>query len=292
VNVFVPASANVFPVEREPEADTSAAVAAYREELQVEADRYGVELPEPDVTDTDAWEEKLDVVEHARAPVVSFTFGLPDRRVIARLQSVGSLVLLSVTDVDEAEAAIALSPDGMCIQGPLAGAHRATLDVAKSPGEMPLIELLTRIRARTDLPLIAAGGLTRAAHIAGVLDAGAVGVQLGTMFLRTPEAGTSAAYRDALASDDFSETIVTRAFSGRFARGLRNRFIRDHHDHAPAAYPAVNQLTRPLRAAATAAGDADGLSLWAGAHYRDTTGEPAGEITKRLWRECLRLRQA
>jgi nitronate monooxygenase len=118
-------------------------------------------------------------------------------------------------------------------------------------------------------------------HVAVVLAAGAIAAQVGTALLCTPEAGTSAVHRAALMDQSFDETVVTRAYSGRYARGLRNRFACEHID-APNAYPEVHYLTRPLRQAATKAGDADVPNLWAGTHWRDIVAAPAAEVFARL----------
>jgi nitronate monooxygenase len=162
--------------------------------------------------------------------------------------------------------------------------------VAAAPNALGIDALLEAVSAATPLPLIAAGGIGTAAAIARALDRGAVAVQLGTALLRAPEAGTAPAYRAALADPRFTETTVTRAFSGRAARGLANRFIREFDGKAPAVYPQVNQLTRPIRTAAGVAGDPELLSLWAGTSWRDATDEPAGDLVRRLWREASRLR--
>jgi nitronate monooxygenase len=117
---------------------------------------------------------------------------------------------------------------------------------------------------------------------ARVLEAGAVAVQLGTAFLCTPEAGTSAPYRQVLLDGRYPDTILTRAYSGRFARGLANRFALEHDGQAPQAYPEVHHLTRPLRAAATRVGDADVPNLWAGTGWRQVTVEPAATVVRRI----------
>ncbi len=123
------------------------------------------------------------------------------------------------------------------------------------------------------------------AGIAAVLSAGAVAAQLGTAFPCCPEAGTSPTHRRALRDPRYTETVVTRAFSGRPARGLANRFAREHGADAPAAYPQIHHLTRPVRQAAAAAGDADRLHLWAGMGWRSVTDEPAADLVARLERE-------
>jgi len=141
---------------------------------------------------------------------------------------------------------------------------------------------VTDVRARTTLPLIAAGGLDGAGRVAEVLGAGADAVVVGTALLLAPEAGTSAPYRAALAGGDRGPTVVTRAFSGRPARAVRNAFLDTHHEHAPSGYPAVHHLTAPMRRAAAAAGDPEHVNLWAGRGYRSVLGLPAGVLLEAL----------
>ncbi|MDO8184629.1 nitronate monooxygenase [Conexibacter sp. JD483] len=130
------------------------------------------------------------------------------------------------------------------------------------------------------LPLVAAGGIANGAGVAAVLAAGAAAAQLGSAFMLTPEAGTSAPHRTALA--DPAPTALTRAFSGRSARGIVNRFMRDHDAAAPRAYPEIHHLTAPLRAAARANGDADAINLWAGQAHELAEARPAGELVTQL----------
>jgi nitronate monooxygenase len=287
VNVFVPDAANAArsaaPADAASPGGDPEALAAYRDELAPEAARRGVQLPPTDAADTDRWSAKIDLLLADPVPVVSFTFGLPDAELIARLRAAGSLVVLSVSDPAEALAAARLGPDALCVQGPAAGGHRATHLVGTVPNDTDLLTLLAQVRAVTRLPLIAAGGLSRPDQLAAALSAGAVMVQLGTAFLRADESGAADSYKAALAAPEFTATTTTRAFSGRVARGLVNRFITEHDASAPAAYPEVVQLTAPLRAAAAAAGDVHGVSLWAGTGFRDATAEPAAEILTRLW---------
>ncbi|GAB7186197.1 nitronate monooxygenase [Kitasatospora sp. Ki12] len=270
VNLFVPA----------PPGD-AAAVAAYRERLRPEAQRWGVALPEEIGPDRDDWEAKLAALLADPVPVVSYTFGLPTAAEAAALRAVGTLQVGTVTTPEEARAAEAAGMDALCVQGPEAGGHRGTHRVTDPPGELPLLELLPAVRAVTTLALIAAGGLGDGPAIAAALRAGAVAVQLGTALLRADESGASAAHRAALT--DLPETTVTRAFTGRPARGLRNAFIDRHGPYAPPAYPEVHHLTAPLRTAATRRGDTTAMHLWAGtAHHLARTG-PAERIVAQLW---------
>lgn len=277
VNLFVPG-----PVDPA----VGGAVADYAAGLTGAAERAGVAVPAPDPTDEDAWARKVALLRADPVPVVSFVFGLPSPDVVDALRAAGSYLIATVTSA--AEAVDAAGFDALCVQGPEAGGHRGTHRVADRPGDIPLPTLLAEVATVTDVPLIAAGGLATGPAIASVLAAGAAAVQLGTVYLRTPEAGTAVPYRDALAGGRYTETALTRAFTGRVARGLRNAFM-DAHPCAPAAYPQLHQLTRPLRAAAAANGDPDGMSLWAGTGFRHTTTEPAGELTRRLWREAVVL---
>ncbi|PRW64737.1 NAD(P)H-dependent flavin oxidoreductase [Actinopolyspora mortivallis] len=276
VNLFVPGT----------QQDRAEEVAAYRAELSGEAERYAVTLPGTDPSDRDRFEEKLDLLEREPVPIVSFTFGPPSAEVVRRLHEVGTHVVATVTTVDEAARAERDGADTLTVQGSDAGGHRASFHVDTPDDGVSTLDLLTRVRKTTDLPLVAAGGITDGSGIAEALRAGAVAVQLGTAYLRCPESGASQPHKDALADPRFTETRVTRAFSGRNARGLRNRFIDEHDATAPAAYPEVNQLTKPLRAAAVAQADQDGLALWAGTGYRAASAEPAARITTRLWEEA------
>lgn len=288
VNVFVPNAANIAAQTLDAggeyaSSEEVAALAAYRDALAADARRLAVRLPATDATDSDHWQAKIELLLAEPVAVVSFTFGVPERSLIGQLQEAGSLVVLSVSDPAEALAAARQGPDALCVQGPAAGGHRATHLVRTVPNDTDLLTLLAEVRAVTRLPLIAAGGLTRPEQIAAALSAGATLVQLGTVFLRSTESGVSDAYKAALVAQEFTATTATRAFSGRVARGLVNRFITAHDASTPAAFPQVAQLTAPLRAAAATAGDLHGIPLWAGTGFRDATAEPAADIVINLW---------
>lgn len=199
----------------------------------------------PDWAD-DGWDAKLATLLAAPPAVVSFTFGCPEPGVIAALRAAGSQVWVTVTAPEEATLAAARGADALCVQGPEAGAHRGTFDVAADPPAAPLRRLLGDVAAVTGLPLVAAGRIMSHQDARAALAAGAVAVQCGTAFLRCPESGANPVHKAALADPAFTATAVTRAFTGRPARGLVNRFMLDHPD-APAAYPEVHFATRPLR---------------------------------------------
>jgi nitronate monooxygenase len=275
VNVFVPGVAGASAV--------SDALAAYRRELAADAERYGVELSLPRADTTDLWRDKIDYLVRHPVPLVSFTFGLPGAETIDRLHRAGSHVMVTVTDADEAAAAAAEGADSLCVQGPDAGGHRGTHSVGKVPGSLGLVPLADTVRRVSALPLVLAGGIGTADRVVELVRWGAAGVQVGTALLLSPECGASQVYKSALRTRAYPGTTLTRAFSGRLARGLTNRFILDHDATAPAEYPQVNQLTRPLRAAAAAAGDPEAMSLWAGTGFASVREVPAARIVSDLW---------
>ncbi|WP_336856458.1 nitronate monooxygenase [Sinomonas albida] len=271
VNLFVPGDE---PADRE-------AVLAYRERLRPVAERLGVELPEPRWADDDAYPAKLDFLLAHTPPVVSFTFGLPPAADVVRLRAAGALVLQTVTGPREARAAAELGVDGIVVQHPDAGGHFGAFLPEPANAAWTLGELVAVIRHAVGLPLIAAGGIGTPADADAARTAGAAAVQLGTAFLRTPEAGTNATHRAALADTVFNRTAQTRAFSGKSARGLENAFMREFAD-APEGYPTVHYLTAPLRAAAVKRGDPHGTNLWAGTGWRAAREEPAAAVVARF----------
>ncbi|MCU1574026.1 MAG: 2-nitropropane dioxygenase [Micrococcaceae bacterium] len=272
VNVMVPGSIPPDPDD----------LRQYRNVLQAEADRYGVSLPpldDPILAGDDAWEEKLDLLLSDPVPFVSFTFGLAPATAVARLQRAGSTVLASVTSVDEAKVAAATGVDALVVQHASAGSHTAAfLTSFPQSAAVDAADLVSMVREAVPLPLVGAGGLGSGKAVRNVLANGADAVQLGTAFLRTNESGARQAHKDALADPRFTETLLTRAFTGKPARALVNRFVQDHHDAAPDGYPAIHHLTTPIRAAAAQRGDADGLNLWAGTAWRQAQALPVAEV--------------
>jgi nitronate monooxygenase len=249
---------------------------AYRNLLLPLARRYGVEpgYPRPD---DDGWQDKLDVVADTAPEVVSFTFGCPAPEVLRRLRGRGVLTMVTVTSRAEAECAVAAGADALVAQGPAAGGHRSVFAANQEPPAQSLPDLLART-VDLGVPVIAAGGLGDAHAVHGVLAGGAVAAQVGTALLLSDEAGTNAVYRNALRDNRFTDTVVTRAFSGRYARSLVNAFNTEFGDSAPPGYPQVNQITAPIRAASLAAGDPHATSLWAGTGWRGVSTGPAAAI--------------
>jgi nitronate monooxygenase len=229
--------------------------------------------------DDDGWEEKVALVADLAVPVVSVTFGCPPPAAVERLHTGGCALWITVTSPEEARAAEAAGADALVVQGVEAGGHRATFDDT-APVGLGLLAALQLVAAVSALPLIATGGLATGRAVAAVLAAGASAAQLGTAFMLAPEAATAAAHRAALAGD--GETGLTRAFTGRTARGIVNRFQREHTAGAPLGYPDVHHVTAPLRAAARERGDADGFHLWAGQAHALAEPVPAADLVRRV----------
>lgn len=280
MNVFVP-----DPAQLAPSAAGRAELEEYRRRLRPDALRYGVDLPPLRFDDDDAWTDKIDALLADPVELVSFTFGLPGRETVRALQRAGSAVLATVTSAAEAERAADQGVDALVVQHASAGGHSAAFlpepagpgRGAAAGGQGSTADLVAAVRAAVALPLVGAGGIMDAAGVRSVRAAGAVAAQLGTAFLRTDESGARTLHKEALASPRFTETALTRAFTGRQARALVNEFVRDHRD-APEGYPAVHHLTAPLRAAAAAAGDAERLNLWAGTGWQQARAGSVAEV--------------
>lgn len=254
----------------------------YAEQLDQLAEVYDVEVGEPRFGDDDNWQRKLEVIADVRPEVVSFTFGVPSPDVLRWFGALGIVLLITVTSPYEAGVAVAAGADGLVVQGPDAGGHRGTFAPDMEPNMQSLAELLDQIGATHEVPLIAAGGLGTAEDVDAVLRRGAVAAQVGTALLLADEAGTLPAHRTALHNPEFATTLVTRAFSGRYARGLANQFTRLLDRVAPLGYPEVNHMTSPIRKAAAAADDPQALNLWAGTAFAATQIGPAADIIASL----------
>jgi nitronate monooxygenase len=265
---------------------------------QADLDRYGAyvqglkeatpEAGEPRWSD-DEWEAKLQLLREEPVAAISFTFGCPPAEVLAEVKATGAEAWLTVTTPEEARQAAAVSADALIVQGHEAGAHQGTFDDAGAGEAFGLLALLQLVAAETDLPLVATGGIATGAGLAAVLAAGATAAQIGTAFLLCPEAGTSEPYRRALREG--GPTELTRAFTGRRARGIANRFLREHRG-APSAYPEIHYATAPIRAAARERGDAEDLNLWAGQAHALAREEPAAEVVARLDAEARQALEA
>lgn len=271
-----PFGVNVFaftPTEADP-----AALEAYRRSVA----GHGAEPGAPR-TDDDHYEAKVARLLEDPVAVVSFTFGCPPPELVERFRAAGTAVWVTVTDPDEAREAAAAGADALVVQGAEAGGHRGGYD-DEQPGDYGLLALLQLVGAAVDVPMVATGGIATGRAVAAVLAAGASAAQIGTALMRCPEAGTHDIHRDALARP--GRTALTRAFTGRTARGIANDFMRAHEGEAPHAYPAVHYVTAPIRAHARATADPELLHLWAGQAHELAREVPAADLVRELYEEA------
>jgi len=231
-----------------------------------------------------SFEEQLSVIVKERVPIFSFTFGIPDPSWIAHLKSNGIVLIGTATTLTEAHALEEQGIDMVVAQGSEAGGHRGTF---LGPVENALINtqsLLSQIVNQIKIPIIAAGGIMNGQGIVDALRLGAQAVQLGTAFLSCPESGIHPAYKQALLTMDWDNTVLTRAFSGKLARGIKNKFIArmDAHQAHILDYPIQNALTRDMRKEADKQSNIDFMSLWAGQSARLSRGISAAQLMHQL----------
>lgn len=276
VNLFVPQAPN----------ERTTAIEAHITALTEEATLLGEQVGTYVFSD-DEWTEKVQLLIDERVPVVSFTFALPSTQVIDACKRANMYTIQTVTTLVEAKQAVAQGIDAICLQGIEAGGHRAAFDDADPGDVLPLPQLVAQFAAVLDVPIIAAGGMMNGQMIRDVLDAGATAAQLGTAFLCCPESGTKPTHIKALTSGVFTETMLTRAYTGRIARGLANDFMKRHQE-APQAYPEMHYVSQPLRKKAAALDRPDILAMWAGVNFEQIRMMPAGELVRLLMKEaCL-----
>ncbi|SEJ43273.1 nitronate monooxygenase [Bhargavaea ginsengi] len=270
-----PFNVNLFVPER-PERDEAVigeahrALAPFREELGLSG--------EPPVLSESEFSRQVDVVIDEGVEVVSFTFGLPDEETVRKLKDAGALLIGTATSPEEAVEAERSGMDAVVLQGKEAGGHRGTFI-----GEdrfLTLRELLGQ--AKLTVPVIAAGGIHDAETVRAALDAGASAVQVGTALLVTEESGANALHKESILNSSEGETVITKAFSGKNARGLNNRFIEEMAEAAIAPYPIQNDLTKSIRSAAGKQGKAGLLSLWSGESGWKARQGKVSEIVRRL----------
>jgi len=232
----------------------------------------------------DPLDAQLEAVLQERPPVFSFTFGIPPAEQLAVLKARDIAIAGTATTVEEARRLEQAGVDAIIAQGAEAGAHRGSFAAPFEQSMVPLATLVREIRAGVRVPVIASGGIMESGDVAAALRQGAAAVQLGTAFLPCPESGAPAAYKRALLDAKSDTTVITRAFSGRPARGLMNKFIAmlEGKEHAILPFRQQNDLTRPMRNAAGQQGNAAFISLWAGQGVARSRALPAADLVRSL----------
>jgi nitronate monooxygenase len=237
------------------------AVAPYFAEL-------GLQFPAAPPPQPMRFDEQFEAVLESGAAAFSFTFGLPPAGAVEAAHERGIEVFGTATTVEEAVKIAAIGCDAVIAQGAEAGGHRGTFAGPAEEALVGTIALVPQVCDAVAIPVVAAGGIMDGRGLAAALALGAQAVQLGTLFLTSDEAGASSAYRLQLMRAHEDETALTRAFSGRAARGIVNRVIRETPDEAILPFPLQNALTRPLRTEAARQGRSEFMSLWAGQGLR------------------------
>lgn len=277
-----PFNVNLFArtPERDPHIDPAPMLALLGEIH----DALGLPAPVLPSLPADPFPDQLQAVLEARPAVFSFTFGIPKPDVMARLQTVGIVILGTATTVAEAGLLEAAGVDAIVAQGAEAGAHRGTFAGPFEESMIPTLQLLQGIRAVMHIPVIVSGGLMDGRDVSAAMKLGASATQLGTAFLTCPESGAPQAHKQAILQARADTTVITRAFSGRPARGLANAFIARlaGKEHTILPYPLQNALTRAMRGAAAKRGEPGFLSLWAGQGVTRSRSVPAAKLL-----ECL-----
>ena len=233
-------------------------------------------------------DKMCDLVMEFHAEVVSFHFGLPDKNLLARVRSAGAKIISSATCVDEARWLEDHGCDAIVAQGYEAAGHRGMFLTPDVPTQVGTMALVPQLVDAVKVPVISAGGIADARGIAAAFAIGASAVQIGTAYLLCPEAQISPIYHQALKCAKDNETAVTNVFTGRPARGIVNRLIREvgpMSDVAP-EFPLAASALIPLRSKSETVGSADFSPLWSGQAASLTRELPAAELTKRLAREA------
>ena len=235
-------------------------------------------------------DKMCDLVTEFHPDVVSFHFGLPEKRLLVRVKEAGAIVLSSATSVDEARWLEDHGGDAIIAQGFEAGGHRGMFLTEDISTELGTIALVPQVVDAVKVPVIAAGGIADARGILAAFALGASAVQIGTAYLHCPEARISPLHRQALKSTKDNETAITNVFTGRPARAIVNRFMREAgpmSDVAP-KFPLAAAAVAPLRAKSETAGSADFTPLWSGQSARLSRELPAADLTKQLAAETLK----
>jgi nitronate monooxygenase len=234
-------------------------------------------------------EEMCEIVEEVRPEVVSFHFGLPTPALVERLKKQGVKILSSATSVAEATWLEDRGCDAVIVQGFEAGGHRAMFLERDVAAQVGLFALLPQVADAISIPMIAAGGIADARGVVAAFALGASGVQLGTAYLFCPEANVSPLYRRALEQTTDTGTAITNLFSGRPARGILNRYIKEGGpmSESALAFPYAATMVAPLRAASEKSGTPDYMQMWAGQAARLGKGMPAGQFTEKLAADAL-----
>lgn len=276
INLFIPH--NILPVAEDKIVKAIKATESYRKELN---------LPTPDLQPPyeENFDQQFESVLKIKPESLSFVFGLLDVDYVKAAKKENIYLIGTATTLDEALSLEESGIDAITLQGVEAGGHRGIFDAKVDDPQIGAFDLLKQCKTKIQIPLIAAGGIMNAQDIKQALQNGAQAVQMGTAFLTCKESGVSAPYKKVLLASDHRKTRLTRAFSGRFARGIENRFMLEMVDQSDAIlpFPAQNKFTRDMRNASAKAGSPDFLSLWSGSGNGTLWTGSAEELITKLF---------
>lgn len=270
---------------------------AVNEELTSIRESLGVKRrTKDDIRSPNHFEEQFGILLDEKVPIISTTFGLLSEHHIQRAKSLGIKIMSKVTTVEEAIQAEKRGCDVIVAQGSEAGGHRGTFDISSQPGgaNIGTMALVPQIVDHVHIPVVAAGGIMDGRGLVASLALGAQGVQMGTRFLTSAESGAHEVYKRALLDSTEESTVITNAFSGRPARGIKNDFIQhwEASSTQPLPFPTQNTLTREIRNASAHQNNSEYMALWAGQGTRMLTdNQSAGDIINQIVEEARTIIQ-
>lgn len=285
-----PFAVNLFCVENEPDPDDDAKNNVKEELVRIGKD-LGISETDIQFNAADYFDEQFQVLIEEKVPVVSTAFGLLTEDKVNQAKEIGMKITAMITTVEEAILAERSGADIIIAQGFDAGGHRSTFDLTryKNGADIGTFSLVPQVADNVKIPVAAAGGVNDGRSLAAALALGAEGVQIGTRFLSSEESGIHKAYKHKLFDSREDDTVITKLFSGRPARGILNKFISEFNEEA-LAYPYQNTATKSIRSAAAKNNNPEYMSLWAGQNLRSVVKEQsAAEIIAEIVEDALKI---
>lgn len=285
-----PFSVNLFCVENSDEPNDEEKNVVKKELLRIGRD-LGVKESDIQFNAADYFDEQFQVLIDEKVPVISTAFGLLPEAKAKQAKENDIIITSMITTVEEAILAERRGADIIIAQGSDAGGHRSTFDLTrhKNGADIGTFSLVPQVADNVKIPVAAAGGVNDGRSLAAALLLGANGVQIGTRFLSSEEAGIHRAYKEKLFDSMEDDTVITKVFSGRPARGILNKFI-EEFSQKPLAYPHQNTATKSIRGAAAKNNNGEYMSLWAGQNLRPIVKEqPAAEIVEEIMASARKI---
>ncbi|MFD1849619.1 NAD(P)H-dependent flavin oxidoreductase [Oceanobacillus bengalensis] len=286
VNIFIP---NEYTVSEEKVRQAVQLIEPIENKLRVQENSRKL----PDVeTDKRTYEKLLNVIIEESIPVCSFTFGLPTKEVMSRLKRNGTILIGTATTVKEAIECEKVGMDMVVVQGSEAGGHRGNFRHKHEESLVGLMSLIPQVVDKISIPVIAAGGIMDGRGLMAAICLGAKAVQMGTAFLTSTESGANPVHKDAILHATEDQITLTAAFSGKWARGINNQFIKemDAKEALLPDFPVQNTLTQSIRKAASSEGNQEYMSLWSGQSPRLAKKQPVSELINHIIHEAEELK--